>query len=232
MAKRGKRYRQLLELYDKQQLYSVPEALDLVKKLATAKFDESVDVAIVLGVDPRKSDQRVRGTVLLPYGTGRQPVVAVVAKGEKAREAEEAGADYVGAEDLIDRIEKGWKEFDYLIATPDMMRSLSRLGRKLGPLMPSLRSGTVTNEVGEVVRQIKSGRLDFRTDPQGVVHAVIGKVSFPKEHLLENFKALLDAILKARPATQRGQYIKSITFSPTMGPGVKVDVQKALQLVR
>lgn len=232
MAKRGKRYRQLLEVYDKQQVYSVSEALDLVKKLATAKFDESVDVAIVLGVDPRKSDQRVRGVVQLPYGTGKQPVVAVIAKGEKVREAEEAGADYVGAEDLIDRIDKGWKDFDYLIATPDMMRLISRLGRKLGPLMPSPRNGTVTNEVGEVVRQLKSGRLDFRTDQQGVVHAVIGKVSFPVEHLLENFKTLLDALLKSRPATQRGQYIKSIAISPTMGPSIKVDVQKALQLVR
>jgi large subunit ribosomal protein L1 len=232
MAKRGKRYRQLLESYDKQQLYAVAEAIELVKKLATAKFDESVDVAIVLGIDPRKTDQRVRGVVQLPYGTGKQPVVAVVAKGEKAKEAEEAGADYVGAEDLIDRIDKGWKDFDYLIATPDMMRLISRLGRKLGPLMPSPRNGTVTNEVGEVVRQLKSGRLDFRTDPQGVVHAVIGKVSFPSEQLLENFKVLLDAILKARPATQRGQYVKSITFSPTMGPSVKVDVQRALQLVR
>ncbi|MGQ9462349.1 MAG: 50S ribosomal protein L1 [Candidatus Fervidibacter sp.] len=232
MAKRGKRYRQLIELYDRQQLYSVPEAIELVKKLSTAKFDESVDVAIVLGVDPRKSDQRVRGIVQLPYGTGRLPVVAVVAKGEKAQEAQEAGADYVGAEDLIDRIDKGWKDFDYLIATPDMMRLISRLGRKLGPLMPSPRNGTVTNEVGEVVRQLKSGRLDFRTDPQGVVHAVIGKMSFPSEHLLENFKALIDAILKARPATQRGQYVKSIALSPTMGPSVKVDVQKALQLVR
>lgn len=232
MAKRGKRYRQLIELYDRQQLYSVPEAIELVKKLSTAKFDESIDVAIVLGVDPRKSDQRVRGIVQLPYGTGRQPVVAVVAKGEKAQEAQEAGADYVGAEDLIDRIDKGWKDFDYLIATPDMMRLISRLGRKLGPLMPSPRNGTVTNEVGEVVRQLKSGRLDFRTDPQGVVHAVIGKTSFPSEHLLENFKALVDAVLKARPATQRGQYVKSIALSPTMGPSVKVDVQKALQLVR
>jgi large subunit ribosomal protein L1 len=168
----------------------------------------------------------------LPYGTGKKPVVAVIAKGEKAKEAEEAGADYVGAEDLVDRIEKGFKDFDYLIATPDMMRLVSRLGRKLGPLMPSPRTGTVTNEVGEVVRQIKSGRLDFRTDPQGVVHAVIGKVSFPTEQLLENFRALLDALLKARPATQRGQYIRSITLSPTMGPSVKVDVGQALQLVR
>jgi len=221
-----------VESYDKNALHPVREALELVKKLAPAKFDESVDVAIVLGIDPRKSDQRVRGAVQLPYGTGRQPVVAVIAKGEKAREAEEAGADYVGAEDLVDRIEKGFKDFDYLIATPDMMRLVSRLGRKLGPLMPSPRTGTVTNEVGEVVRQIKSGRLDFRTDPQGVVHAVIGKVSFPTEHLLENFRTLLDALLKARPATQRGQYIRSITLSPTMGPSVKVDVQQALQMVR
>ncbi|MFA0765623.1 MAG: hypothetical protein BDTLLHRC_000576 [Candidatus Fervidibacter sp.] len=232
MAKRGKRYRQLAESYDRQALHPVQDAIELVKKLATAKFDESVDVAIVLGIDPRKSDQRVRGVVQLPYGTGKKPVVAVIAKGEKAKEAEEAGADYVGAEDLVDRIEKGFKDFDYLIATPDMMRLVSRLGRKLGPLMPSPRTGTVTNEVGEVVRQIKSGRLDFRTDPQGVVHAVIGKVSFPTEQLLENFRALLDALLKARPATQRGQYIRSITLSPTMGPSVKVDVGQALQLVR
>jgi large subunit ribosomal protein L1 len=232
MAKRGKRYRQLAESYDRQALHPVQDAIELVKKLATAKFDESVNVAIVLGIDPRKSDQRVRGVVQLPYGTGKKPVVAVIAKGEKAKEAEEAGADYVGAEDLVDRIEKGFKDFDYLIATPDMMRLVSRLGRKLGPLMPSPRTGTVTNEVGEVVRQIKSGRLDFRTDPQGVVHAVIGKVSFPTEQLLENFRALLDALLKARPATQRGQYIRSITLSPTMGPSVKVDVGQALQLVR
>jgi large subunit ribosomal protein L1 len=232
MAKRGKRYRQLAESYDRQALHPVQDAIELVKKLATAKFDESVDVAIVLGIDPRKSDQRVRGVVQLPYGTGKKPVVAVIAKGEKAKEAEEAGADYVGAEDLVDRIEKGFKDFDYLIATPDMMRLVSRLGRKLGPLMPSPRTGTVTSEVGEVVRQIKSGRLDFRTDPQGVVHAVIGKVSFPTEQLLENFRALLDALLKARPATQRGQYIRSITLSPTMGPSVKVDVGQALQLVR
>jgi large subunit ribosomal protein L1 len=232
MAKRGKRYRQLAESYDRQALHPVQDAIELVKKLATAKFDESVDVAIVLGIDPRKSDQRVRGVVQLPYGTGKKPVVAVIAKGEKAKEAEEAGADYVGAEDLVDRIEKGFKDFDYLIATPDMMRLVSRLGRKLGPLMPSPRTGTVTSEVGEVVRQIKSGRLDFRTDPQGVVHAVIGKASFPTEQLLENFRALLDALLKARPATQRGQYIRSITLSPTMGPSVKVDVGQALQLVR
>jgi large subunit ribosomal protein L1 len=232
MAKRGKRYRQLAESYDRQALHPVQDAIELVKKLATAKFDESVDVAIVLGIDPRKSDQRVRGVVQLPYGTGKKPVVAVIAKGEKAKEAEEAGADYVGAEDLVDRIEKGFKDFDYLIATPDMMRLVSRLGRKLGPLMPSPRTGTVTNEVGEVVRQIKSGRLDFRTDPQGVVHVSIGKVSFPTEQLLENFRALLDALLKARPATQRGQYIRSITLSPTMGPSVKVDVGQALQLVR
>jgi large subunit ribosomal protein L1 len=232
MAKRGKRYRQLAESYDRQALHPVQDAIELVKKLATAKFDESVDVAIVLGIDPRKSDQRVRGVVQLPYGTGKKPVVAVIAKGEKAKEAEEAGADYVGAEDLVDRIEKGFKDFDYLIAMPDMMRLVSRLGRKLGPLMPSPRTGTVTSEVGEVVRQIKSGRLDFRTDPQGVVHAVIGKVSFPTEQLLENFRALLDALLKARPATQRGQYIRSITLSPTMGPSVKVDVGQALQLVR
>jgi len=167
MAKRGKRYRQLAESYDRQALHPVQDAIELVKKLATAKFDESVDVAIVLGIDPRKSDQRVRGVVQLPYGTGKKPIVAVIAKGEKAKEAEEAGADYVGAEDLVDRIEKGFKDFDYLIATPDMMRLVSRLGRKLGPLMPSPRTGTVTSEVGEVVRQIKTVGWTFGPTHKG-----------------------------------------------------------------
>ncbi|MCS7225004.1 MAG: 50S ribosomal protein L1 [Armatimonadetes bacterium] len=232
MAVRGKAYRHALTLYDRQVLYSLPEALELIQKMARAKFDETVEAAVVLGVDPKKSDQRVRGSVHLPYGTGRQPKVAVIAKGEKVREAQEAGADVVGAEDLIEKIEQGFKDFDYLVATPDMMRQVSRLGRKLGPKTPSPRSGTVTNEVGAVVRELKRGRLDFRADPQGVVHAPIGKVSFPLDHLMENARSFLDALLKARPATLKGQYIKSLTLSSTMGPGVKVDVQKALQLVR
>ncbi|MFA4028937.1 MAG: hypothetical protein GDYSWBUE_001503 [Candidatus Fervidibacterota bacterium] len=232
MAKRGKRYRALIERYERNQLYDPMQAIELVKKLATAKFDETIDVAFTLNIDPRKSDQRVRGSITLPHGTGRSPVVAVIAKGEQAREAEQAGADYVGAEDLVKRIEDGWKDFDYLVATPDMMRIVSRLGRKLGPKMPSTRTGTVTQDVRSVVEELKRGRIDFRSDQGGVVHSVIGKVSFETEKLVENFKALLDSLLKARPAGVRGQFIKSISLSPTMGPSVKVDVQKALALLR
>ncbi len=232
MIARGKRYRQVASLYDRQGLYDLAQAVELVKRMATAKFDETVEVTAVLGVDARKSDQRVRGSLQLPWGTGKSPKVAVIAKGEKVREAEEAGADVVGAEDLIEKIEQGFKDFDYLVATPDMMRQVSRLGRKLGPKTPSPRSGTVTNEVGAVVRELKAGRLDFRADPTGVVHAPVGKVSFPTEHLLENVRVFLDALLKARPPTQKGQYFRSLTLSSTMGPGVKVDVSRALQRVR
>lgn len=232
MAKRGKRYRALIEKYDRNQLYDPIQAIELVKKLASAKFDETIDVAFTLNIDPRKSDQRVRGSVVLPHGTGRSPVVAVIAKGEQAREAEQAGADYVGAEDLVKRIEEGWKDFDYLVATPDMMRIVSRLGRKLGPKMPSTRTGTVTQDVKGVVEELKRGRVDFRSDQGGVVHSVIGKVSFETEKLLENFKVLLESLIRARPAGVRGQFIKSIAMSPTMGPSVKVDIQKALALLR
>lgn len=232
MAKHGKRYRALIEQYDRNQAYDPVQAIGLVKKLATAKFGETIDVAFTLNIDPRKSDQRVRGSVVLPHGTGRSPVVAVIAKGEQAREAEQAGADYVGAEDLVRRIEEGWKDFDYLVATPDMMRIVSRLGRKLGPKMPSTRTGTVTQDVKGVVEELKRGRVDFRSDQGGVVHSVIGKVSFETEKLLENFKALLDSLMRSRPAGVKGQFIRSITMSSTMGPGVKVDLQKALALLR
>ncbi|MFA4016135.1 MAG: hypothetical protein RUDDFDWM_001237 [Candidatus Fervidibacterota bacterium] len=232
MAKRGKRYKALVEQYDRNQLYDPVQAIELVKKMATAKFDETIDVAFTLNIDPRKSEQRVRGSVVLPYGSGRSPVVAVVAKGEQAREAEQAGADYVGAEDLVKRIEEGWKDFDYLVATPEMMRIVSRLGRKLGPKMPSTRTGTVTQDVKSVVEELKRGRVDFRSDQGGVVHSVIGKVSFDTDKLLENFKALLDALVRARPAGVRGQFIRSIAMSPTMGPSVKVDIQKALALLK
>ena len=232
MAKRGKRYKALVEQYDRNQLYDPVQAIEMVKKLATAKFDETIDVAFTLNIDPRKSEQRVRGSVVLPYGSGRSPVVAVVAKGEQAREAEQAGADYVGAEDLVKRIEEGWKDFDYLVATPEMMRIVSRLGRKLGPKMPSTRTGTVTQDVKSVVEELKRGRVDFRSDQGGVIHSVIGKVSFDTDKLLENFKALLDAIVRSRPAGVRGQFIKSIAMSPTMGPSVRVDIQKALALLK
>ncbi|MCS7252510.1 MAG: 50S ribosomal protein L1 [Armatimonadota bacterium] len=232
MAERGKRYKALTKQYDRNQLYDPVQAIELVKRMATAKFDETIEVAFTLNIDPRKSDQRVRGSVVLPYGTGRSPTVAVIAKGEQAREAEQAGADYVGAEDLVKRIEDGWKDFDYLVATPDMMRIVSRLGRKLGPKMPSTRTGTVTQDVKGVVEELKRGRVDFRSDQGGVVHSVIGKASFDTEKLLENFKVLLDSLIRSRPPGVRGQFIKSITMSSTMGPGVKVELQKALSLLR
>ncbi len=231
MPVHSKRYEEVRALVDKTRLYSPEEALDLVKRTASAKFDETVDVAVKLGVDPRHGDQMVRGTTLLPYGTGKVRKVAVFAQGEKAEEAREAGADVVGAEDLVNQIRNGWRDFDILVATPDMMKMVGQLGRILGPRMPSPRAGTVTMDIGNVVRNIKQAkRVEFRVERAGIVHAPIGKVSFPKEHLLENFATLMKAILQARPQSARGRYIQSITVSSTMGPGIKVDPQKAQEL--
>ncbi|MGQ9525279.1 MAG: 50S ribosomal protein L1 [Armatimonadota bacterium] len=227
----GKRYKELVALVDKQKVYDPQEAVQLVKKTATAKFDETVDVAVRLGVDPRHGDQMVRGITTLPYGTGKVRRVAVFAKGDKAKEAEEAGADVVGAEDLVERIKNGWRDFDILCATPDMMKIVGQLGRLLGPRMPSPRSGTVTMDIGSVVRDIKSAsRAEFRVEKAGIVHMPIGKVSFPEEHLLANLGALIQALLKARPPAAKGRYLRDITISSTMGPGIKVDVQKAQAL--
>ncbi|GBD28463.1 50S ribosomal protein L1 [bacterium HR31] len=233
MARRGKRYEDAAKLVDRTRLYDPEEAVRLVKAVARAKFDETVEAALRLAVDPKHADQVVRGTVVLPHGTGRAVRVLVFAKGDKAKEAEAAGADYVGAEDLIQRIQQeGWTEFDVAVATPDLMGQVGRLGRILGPrgLMPNPKAGTVTFDVGRAVREIKAGKIEFRVDKAGIVHAPIGKASFPEPALLENFAALLDAVVRARPAAVKGQYIRSIALSPTMGPSVRVDPARAVAL--
>lgn len=224
--KRGKRYLENLKLYDKTQQYSSDEAMDIVLKTANAKFDETIDLAVRLGVDPRHADQQVRGTVILPHGTGKTVKVLVFAKGEKAKEAEAAGADYVGAEELVEKIQKeNWFDYDVVIATPDMMGVVGRLGKLLGPkgLMPNPKSGTVTFEVEKAVKEAKAGKIEYRIDKAGIIHVPIGKKSFGKEKLLENFRTVMDAIIKSKPAAAKGQYIKSVVLSSTMGPGVKVN---------
>jgi large subunit ribosomal protein L1 len=233
MARRGKRYEDSAKLVDRARLYDPEEAVRLVKAVARAKFDETVEAALRLAVDPKHADQVVRGTVVLPHGTGRPVRVLVFAKGDKAKEAEAAGADHVGAEELIQRIQQeGWTEFDVAVATPDLMGQVGRLGRILGPrgLMPNPKAGTVTFDVGRAVREIKAGKIEFRVDKAGIVHAPIGKASFSEQALLENFAALLDAVVRARPAAVKGQYIRSIALSPTMGPSVRVDPARAVAL--
>ncbi len=235
MARRGKRYREALAKVDRTKKYTFEEAVKLALETATAKFDETVEVAVNLGVDPRHADQMVRGSVVLPHGTGKPVKVLVFAKGEKAKEALEAGADYVGDEDLIKKIqEEGWLEFDKVIATPDIMPQVSKLGKILGPrgLMPSAKTGTVTFDVAKAVRDIKAGKIDFKVDRGGVVHAPVGKVSFGEKRLLENLAAFMDALIKAKPSGAKGQYIKGITISTTMGPGIKVDVNDVRNLLQ
>jgi large subunit ribosomal protein L1 len=220
----GKRFRAAAEKVDRHRAYSVPEAVDLVKKSAFARFDETVDVAVNLGVDPRHADQVVRGTVVLPHGTGKSVRVLVIAQGERAREAEAAGADYVGVE-YIQRIKDGWLDTDVIVATPDVMGQLGALGKVLGPrgLMPNPKAGTVTMDVTRAVREIKAGKIEFRVDKTGTVHAPVGKVSFRAEQLAENVQAFMDTIVRAKPSAAKGTYIKSATISSTMGPGVKLD---------
>ncbi len=229
MADRGKRYHEALKQYDKQQLYSPSDAVEIVKKTATAKFDETVEASVRLGIDPKRSDQQVRGAVVLPFGTGKTVRVAVFAKGEKAKEAEAAGADYVGAEDLAEKVQGGWMDFDVAVATPDMMGIVGKLGRILGPrgLMPNPKTGTVTFEVAKAIQDIKAGKVEYRADKTGIVHVPIGKASFEAPRLLGNLGALMDAIIKAKPAAARGTYIKSVAVSTTMGPGVKLSPVQA-----
>jgi large subunit ribosomal protein L1 len=228
MPTRSKRYQESVRDLDTKQTYEPEQALELVKKAANAKFDETVEVAVRLGVDPRHGDQMVRGTTTLPHGSGKVRKVAVFAKGEKADEATAAGADTVGAEDLVEKVKNGWRDFDILVATPDMMSVVSRLGRTLGPRMPNPKAGTVTADISRVVRDIKSAaRVEYRVEKAGIIHMSIGKVSFPTEHLMANFTALLSALLKARPATAKGRYLRGITVSSTMGPGVSIDTQRA-----
>lgn len=225
MAKRGKKYQESLKLIDKTALYDAKEALELVKKTAKANFDETVEVAVRLGVDPRKNDQQVRGAVVLPNGTGKTQRVLVFAKGEKAKEAEAAGADYVGEQEYIEKINQGWFDFDVIVATPDMMAEVGKLGRVLGPkgLMPNPKTGTVTFEIEKAVKEIKAGKVEYRVDKAGNVHVPVGKVSFETDKLVENLETVIDALIKAKPAAAKGTYLKNISVSSTMGPGVKVN---------
>ncbi len=235
MGKRGKQYRQLKETYDPSTAYPVEEAVRLLEKLHYAKFDESVDVAVRLGVDPKRADQMVRGTVTLPHGTGKQVRVVAFAKGEKEKEAEEAGADFVGGEDLVKKIsEEGWVDFDKAVATPDMMSLVGKIGKILGPrgLMPNPKVGTVTFDLRKAIQELKAGKTEFRVDKVGNVHVQIGKVSFGYEKLRENFMVLLDALLRAKPAASKGTYLRNVAISTTMGPGVKVDAGNLRTLLR
>jgi large subunit ribosomal protein L1 len=227
MPKHGKKYNELSKLVEAEVLYDPSEAIELVKKTAPAKFDETVDVAVRLGVDPRKQDQAVRGVVVLPHGTGKTKRVLVFAKGDKAREAEAAGADFVGDADMINKIQQGWFDFDVCVATPDMMSEVGKLGRILGGkgLMPNPKAGTVTFDVTKAVQEIKAGKIEYRLDKAGQIHAPLGKVSFDADKLNENFKALIDALLRAKPAAAKGVYLKNVAVSSTMGPSVKVNLQ-------
>ena len=231
MAKKSKKYVEALGKIDRNRLYDSKEALTLVSEIATAKFDETVEAHVKLGVDSRHADQQVRGAIVLPHGTGKTKKVLVFAKGEKAKEAEAAGADFVGAEDLVQKIQKeNWFDFDVVVATPDMMGVVGRLGRVLGPkgLMPNPKSGTVTFDVTKAVEEIKAGKVEYRVDKSAIVHCPIGKKSFGVEKLQENFHALMDALVKAKPAAAKGQYIKSVSVSSTMGPGAKINPTKVL----
>lgn len=227
----GKNYNESVKLIDKSTLYTPAEAMELVVKTSKAKFDETIDLAVRLGVDPRHADQQVRGAIILPHGTGKKVKVLVFAKGEKAKEAEEAGADYVGAEELVEKIQKeNWFDYDVVVATPDMMGVVGRLGRVLGPkgLMPNPKSGTVTFDVSKALNDIKAGKVEYRVDKTSIVHVVIGKKSFGAEKLKDNFRVLMDAIIKAKPAAAKGQYLKSVSVSSTMGPGIKINPSKVL----
>ncbi len=230
MAKKGKRYQELAKLVDRSKAYPVQEAVELVKKTATAKFDESVEIAFRLGVDPKKADQQIRGAVVLPHGTGKTQRVLVFAKGEKIKEAEAAGADYVGDAEYINKIQQGWFEFDVVVATPDMMGEVGKLGRVLGPkgLMPNPKTGTVTFDVAKAINDIKAGKVEYRVDKAGNIHVPIGKVSFDTEKLVGNLETIVETIQKAKPAAAKGTYMKNVSIASTMGPGIKVDVSPVL----
>jgi large subunit ribosomal protein L1 len=228
MGKHGKRYLEGAKLVTADTLYDPADAIRLLKQMPKAKFDENLDVAIRLGIDPKQADQQVRGTVALPAGTGKSVRVLVFAKGEKAKEAEAGGADYVGAEDFVEKIQGGWTDFDVAIATPDLMSLVGRLGRVLGPrgLMPNPKAGTVTFDISKAVKEIKAGKIEYRVEKAGILHTGIGKASFTEEQLLANLMALLEAVVRAKPASSKGQYLRSVALSTTMGPVVRVDPAK------
>jgi large subunit ribosomal protein L1 len=230
----GKKYSDAKNKIDRTKRYTLEEALQLLPQTSYARFDEAIDVAIRLGVDIKKSEQMVRGTVILPHGTGKKVKILVFAQGEKEKEAREAGSDFVGGEDLVEKILQGWLEFDKAIATPDMMKVVSKLGKVLGPrgLMPNPKVGTVTFEVGKAVQDLKSGKVEFKADKAGNLHISVGKVSFGQEKLRENILTLLDAVIKAKPASSKGTYVKGLAISTTMGPGIKVDPLSARNLMR
>jgi large subunit ribosomal protein L1 len=232
MPQRGKKYEEAVKKVDRLRLYTPQEAVGLLRETSTVKFDPTVEVHIRTGVDPRHADQMIRGSVVLPAGTGKKVRVLAFAQGDKAREAEEAGADFIGGEDLAKRIQDGWTDFDVAVATPDMMGLVGRLGRILGPrgLMPNPRTGTVSMEVGRVIREVRAGRVEFRVDKTSVIHGPIGKLSFNDDQLLENLGAFVDAIVRAKPAAAKGQYIRSIAVASTMGPGIKLDIGQTTAL--
>ncbi len=233
MARKGKKYRASAEKVDRNKRYGFQEAVELAVKSAYAKFDETVDLAVKLGVDPRHADQMVRGTVVLPNGLGKSVTVAVFAKGDKEKEALEAGADYVGSDDLVEKVQKGFLDFEKAIATPDMMGAVGKLGKILGPrgLMPNAKLGTVTFDVARAVRDVKAGKVDFKVEKAGIVHAPVGKVSFGAEKLLQNIAALMETIVRLKPAASKGTYIKGIAISSTMGPGIKIDTGAVKDLI-
>jgi large subunit ribosomal protein L1 len=232
MAKQGKNYQESAKLIDRENFYDVAEAVELVQKTAKAKFDETVELSVKLGIDSRHADQQVRGAIVLPHGTGKTRKVLVFAKGDKVKEAENAGADYVGAEELVTKIQsENWFDFDVVVATPDMMGVVGRLGRVLGPkgLMPNPKSGTVTFDVEKAVNEIKAGKVEYRVDKTNIIHVPIGKISFGTEKLRENFDTLMEAVIKAKPAAAKGKYLRSVAISSTMGPGIKINAAKIME---
>jgi len=231
VPKHGKKLTEAKKQVDRTRTYELAEAVEMVKQLAPAKFDETVETAVRLGVDPRHADQQVRGAVVLPHGTGKTRTVLVFAKGEKVKEAEVAGADYVGAEDMIAKIQGGWMDFDVAVATPDMMGQVGKIGKILGPrgLMPNPKTGTVTFDVAQAVREVKAGKISYRVDKAGNVHAPVGKVSFDDEKLIENVRTLIDALIRAKPPAAKGQYLKGVSLTSTMGPGVRINTLKLIQ---
>src|SRR6478672_8593426 len=234
MKKHGKKFAAASKQIAIDRVYSIEEAIPLVQKVKFAKFDETVELALRLGVDPKHADQMVRGTVVLPHGLGRSKRVLAIAAGDKQKEAADAGADVVGGEEIVDKIQGGWMEFDAVVATPDMMRAVGKLGKVLGPrgLMPNPKTGTVTVDIAKAVREIKAGKVEFRVDKTGIVHAPVGKASFPTQNLVENAHALVDSVVKAKPSAAKGKYLKSVTMSSTMGPGIDIDTTHVQDTVK